>query len=188
MRDPFPAGGTHARTGHPALRAAPAPGRRYDSTETVGHICPFLPCEAALVNLSTRNRIPGTVSGVATGGVMAVVTVRLGGGRELTAAVTRESVEELGLTEGSAVQALVKATEVALATGSVDGLSIRNRLPGTVTAISPGAVMTSVKVAVEGITLTAVVTGDAVADLGIAVGSPVTALIKSTEVSLASVR
>ncbi|MCM2577197.1 TOBE domain-containing protein [Streptomyces meridianus] len=140
------------------------------------------------MNLSTRNRISGTVSRLDIGEVMASVTVRLRGGQEMTAAVTRESVEELGLAEGSPVQVLVKSTEVALATGSVDGLSIRNRLPGTVTAVSPGAVMTSVKVAVPGATLTAVVTGDAVTDLGITVGSPVTALVKATEVSLASMR
>lgn len=140
------------------------------------------------MNLSTRNRIPGTVSSVHPGEVMTVVTVRLGSGGKLTAAVTRESVEELGIAEGSAVRALVKATEVSLATGPVEALSIRNRLPGTVTAISPGGVMTAVKVAMEDTTVTAVVTGEAVADLGISVGSPVTVLIKSTQVALGSVR
>ena len=38
-------------------------------------------------------------------------------GGELTAAVTRDAVEDLGLFPGSAVVALVKSTEVSLATG-----------------------------------------------------------------------
>lgn len=138
------------------------------------------------MSLSIRNQIPGTVTAVTPGKAMATVEVRLDGGQNLTSAITREAVEELGLAAGSAVSALVKSTEVSLATGTVEGLSIRNRLPGTVSEIATGAAMASVKVTVEGGELTAVITRDAVSDLGLAVGSPVTALIKSTEVSLAT--
>lgn len=138
------------------------------------------------MSLSIRNQLPGTVTAITTGEAMAAVRVRLDGGQEITAAITREAAAELGLAQGSAVQALVKATEVSLATGAVDGLSIRNRLPGTVSGIATGGAMATVKVAVEGGELTAAITADAVADLGLADGSSVTALIKSTEVSLAA--
>lgn len=137
------------------------------------------------MSLSIRNQLPGTVTTVTPGEAMATVRVRLDGGQEITAAVTREAVGELGLAEGSTVRALVKATEVSLATGAVDGLSIRNRLPGTVSGIATGGAMATVKVAVGGGELTAAITTDAVTDLGLADGSSVTALIKSTEVSLA---
>ncbi|QKW25615.1 TOBE domain-containing protein [Streptomyces seoulensis] len=138
------------------------------------------------MSLSIRNQLPGTVTFVTRGEAMATVRVRLGGGQIVTAAVTRDAVEDLSLDEGSAVRALVKATEVALATGPVEGLSIRNRLPGTVREIATGAAMASVRVAVEGAELTAAITQDAVADLGLAEGSAVTALFKSTEVSLSA--
>ncbi|MFE1441771.1 molybdopterin-binding protein [Streptomyces sp. NPDC058739] len=139
------------------------------------------------MSLSIRNQIPGTVTSVTAGESMATVRVRLTGGQDVTAAVTVDAVDELGLAPGSAVHALVKATEVALATGPVDGLSIRNRLPGTVRAVSAGAAMATVRVAVEGAELTASITKDAVDDLALAEGSTVTALFKSTEVSLATV-
>ncbi|WP_327731920.1 TOBE domain-containing protein [Streptomyces sp. NBC_00487] len=139
------------------------------------------------MRLSIRNQIPGTVTSVTPGEAMATVKVRLDGGQALTSAITLDAVEELGLAAGSAVNALVKSTEVSLATGAVEGLSIRNRLPGTVSDIATGAAMASVKVTVEGGELTAVITRDAVSDLGLEVGSPVTALIKSTEVALAAV-
>ncbi|MCW2584470.1 MAG: molybdenum-pterin binding protein, partial [Klenkia sp.] len=45
-------------------------------------------------------------------------------------------------------------------------------------------VMTTVKIDVSGQTVTAAVTKEAVEDLGLAVGSPVVALVKSTEVML----
>ncbi|WP_369031838.1 MULTISPECIES: TOBE domain-containing protein [Streptomyces] len=138
------------------------------------------------MSLSIRNQIPGTVTAVTTGEVMATVKVRLDGGQDITAAITRESVTELGLAEGTAVRALVKSTEVSLATAAVEGVSIRNQLPGTVAGITTGAAMTSVKVAVTGGELTAAITTDAVKDLALATGSPVVALIKSTEISLAT--
>lgn len=138
------------------------------------------------MSLSIRNQLPGTVTAVTPGEAMATVKVRLDGGQELTAAITLEAVRELGLAEGSAVRALVKSTEISLATGPVDGLSIRNRLPGTVTDIATGGAMASVKVSVDGGDLTSAITKDAVTDLGLGTGTAVTALIKSTEVSLAT--
>ncbi len=139
------------------------------------------------MSLSIRNQLPGTVTTVTAGEVMATVKVRLGSGQELTAAITLDSVKDLGLTEGSRVRALVKSTEVALATGPVAGLSIRNQIPGTVSEVATGGAMAGVKVTVDGGELTAAITADAVADLGLAAGSSVVALIKSTEISLATV-
>ncbi|MFF2523310.1 TOBE domain-containing protein [Streptomyces liangshanensis] len=139
------------------------------------------------MSLSIRNQIPGTVTAVFPGEVMATVKVRLDGGQEITAAITREAVAELGLTAGTPVRALAKSTEVALATGPVEGLSIRNHIPGTVTEVTSGGAMSGVKIAVEGGILTSSITTDAVTDLGLVVGSYVVALIKSTEVSLATV-
>ncbi|MFJ8949119.1 molybdopterin-binding protein [Streptomyces sp. NPDC102381] len=136
--------------------------------------------------LSIRNQLPGTVTAVTTGEVMATVKVRLDGGQDLTAAITLESVKDLGLASGSAVRALVKSTEVALATAPVEGLSIRNQLPGTVRDVATGGAMASVKVDINGAELTAAITKDAAADLHLAAGSTVVALLKSTEVSLAT--
>ncbi|MFJ5279088.1 molybdopterin-binding protein [Streptomyces parvulus] len=138
------------------------------------------------MSLSIHNQLPGTVTTVTSGEAMATVRIRLSGGQDLTSAITRDSAEDLALTAGTAVRALVKSTEVALATERVEGLSIRNQLSGTVTALTAGGAMASVGIAVEGAALTAVVTKDAAEDLGLTVGAPVVALIKSTEVSLAS--
>ncbi|GAA4986392.1 TOBE domain-containing protein [Kitasatospora paranensis] len=138
------------------------------------------------MSLSIRNQIPGTVTSVTSGEAMATVRTRLAGGQEITSAITVDAVKELGLVEGSAVRVMVKSTEVALATGPVSGLSIRNQILGTVTEVASGAAMAAVKVSVEGGELTAAITQDAVAELGLAAGSTVVALIKSTEVSLAT--
>ena len=140
------------------------------------------------MTLSIRNQLPGTVLGIASGEVMSTVAVRLAGGQEITAAITVEAVNDLGIKEGSPVRVLMKSTEVALATGTIDGLSLRNRIPGTVVAVATGGAMAGVKVAVAGGELTAAITKDAAAELGLAAGSEVTALVKSTEVALAAER
>jgi molybdopterin-binding protein len=67
------------------------------------------------MRLSTRNQLPGTVTSITAGEAMAVVKIRLDGGAEITSSITREAVEDLELTEGSKVTALIKSTEVALA-------------------------------------------------------------------------
>ncbi|MFG3661656.1 molybdopterin-binding protein [Streptomyces sp. NPDC047706] len=136
--------------------------------------------------LSIRNQLPGTVTAVTPGEVMATVAVRLDGGQDIIAAITVDAVRDLALSEKAAVRVLVKSTELALATGPVDGLSIRNRLPGTVLAVGTGGAMASVRIAVDGGELTSAITRDAVDDLGLAPGSPVVALVKATEVSLAA--
>ncbi|WP_435241227.1 TOBE domain-containing protein [Streptomyces cucumeris] len=139
------------------------------------------------MSLSIRNQLPATVIAVTSGEAMATVQSRLDGGQVVTAAVTLGAVEELGIAEGSQVTALAKATEVALATGEVSGLSIRNRLPGTVARLVLGAAMATVVITLDGGgELTAAITQDAVRDLGLAEGTRVTALIKSTELSLAT--
>ena len=139
------------------------------------------------MSLSIRNQIPGTVASVTPGEVMATVRTRLTGGQDITSAVTLEAVKELGLVEGSPVRAMVKSTDVALATGPVAGLSIRNQIAGTVADIATGGAMATVKVIIDGGELTAAITKDAVADLALTAGTPVVALVKSTEVSLATV-
>lgn len=68
------------------------------------------------MKLSTRNQLPGTVTAITTGEAMAVVKIQLDGGAEITSSITKEAAEDLGLAEGSKVIALVKSTEVALAT------------------------------------------------------------------------
>jgi molybdopterin-binding protein len=61
--------------------------------------------------LSARNRFAGVVTSVETEGVMALVEIEAGPHR-ITAAITRDSVDELGLAPGVSATAAVKATSV----------------------------------------------------------------------------
>ena len=63
------------------------------------------------MGLSARNRFPGIVRSIRVDGLMAVVEIEAGPHR-VTAAITRDSVESLGLEEGKPATAVIKATSV----------------------------------------------------------------------------
>jgi molybdopterin-binding protein len=71
---------------------------------------------AAGDRLSARNRFPGVVTSVEVDGVMALVEIEAGPHR-ITAAITRDAVDELGLVEGARATAAVKATSVMVERG-----------------------------------------------------------------------
>jgi molybdopterin-binding protein len=62
-------------------------------------------------------------------------------------------------------------------------ISARNQIPGTITAITPGAVNGSVKVDIgNGIVITSSITEEAIADLGLVPGDQVTVIVKASDV------
>jgi molybdopterin-binding protein len=65
--------------------------------------------------LSARNQIPARVTGITAGEAIANVELDAGGVR-LVASITVEAVQQLGLVEGSQVTAVIKASDVILAT------------------------------------------------------------------------
>ncbi len=69
------------------------------------------------MRLSARNQIPAQVIGVTAGEAIANVELNAGGVR-LIASITVEAVRELGLAEGREVTAVIKASDVIVATGA----------------------------------------------------------------------
>ena len=65
--------------------------------------------------LSARNQINGKVTRITEGEAIANVEIDAGGQR-LVSSVTVEAARELGLAEGTEVTAIVKASDVLLAT------------------------------------------------------------------------
>lgn len=138
------------------------------------------------MKISARNQFTGRITALKEGPVSAEVELTTPGGDRIVASVTDSSVRSLGLAIGKEAVAIVKAPWVALLTdASGYRFTARNQLQGSVAAIVPGAVNAHVKVSLAGgTTIGAIVTADAVAELGLAVGTPVTALIKASHVLL----
>ncbi|KTT50283.1 transporter [Pseudomonas oryzihabitans] len=138
------------------------------------------------MNISARTVFQGIVSDVSDGPVNAEVRLRLRGGTELVAVISRESLRHLALAPGKPVMALVKAPWVmVMAANSGLHLSARNRLVGTVESIRDGAIHAEVSIALPGDErVVALVSRDAVRELQLAPGVAATAVFKASHVIL----
>jgi molybdate transport system regulatory protein len=136
------------------------------------------------MKLSARNVLAGTVTKVTKGAVNAEVELTLKSGEKIIAGITNGSVDNLGLANGKAASAIVKASWVILGIDLHNAkLSTRNILCGTVTKIQKGAVNSEVDVKLTGgAALTAVVTNESVNSLGLKDGGHVCAAIKASSV------
>ncbi len=68
------------------------------------------------MRLSTRNQFPGTITSINEGEAMAVVKIAVDGTNlVVTSAITKDSVDSLGLKVGEKAYALIKSTEVQIA-------------------------------------------------------------------------
>lgn len=62
--------------------------------------------------LSARNQFPGKVTGVEKGAVNSIVRIDVLGGNTVSATISNNAVEELGLKAGDDALAVIKATSV----------------------------------------------------------------------------
>lgn len=138
------------------------------------------------MNVSARNVFKGKISALVDGAVNAEVELTLPGGDKIVAIVTEGSVKTLGLAVGKEAVAYVKAPWVMLLAGPANvKFSARNQLAGKVGALQKGAVNTEVAITLPGGTMVyAVVTNEAVMELGLKEGSDASALIKASHVIL----
>jgi len=67
------------------------------------------------MHISARNQIKGKVVEVTKGATTSHVRVDIGGGQIVTASITNEAVDQLGLKAGGAVIAVIKASDVMIA-------------------------------------------------------------------------
>ncbi len=67
------------------------------------------------MKISARNVLKGKVKDVKPGVVNSEVIVELSGGMQVVSVITKESAENLGLTKGKEVYAVIKASNVMIA-------------------------------------------------------------------------
>ncbi len=64
------------------------------------------------MKLSARNQLKGKVVAIEKGAVNAIVKIDIGGGNVISATISMDAIKELGIKEGSAAIAVIKATSV----------------------------------------------------------------------------
>jgi molybdate transport system regulatory protein len=138
------------------------------------------------MKISARNILDGKVVEIKKGATTAHVLIDVKG-QIVTASITDESVDDLGLKVGEAVKAVIKSSDVLVAIGQDLKISARNIFDGKIVEIKKGVTTAHVLIDVMGQTLTAAITEESVASLGLKVGEAVKAVIKSSDVLVAVV-
>lgn len=134
------------------------------------------------MKLSARNQLKGTVTKVTDGAVNGIVTIDVNG-TPVSATISMTAISELGLEAGKTAYAVIKATEVMVGKGEHIPLSARNQFPGKVVSVDKGAVNSIVKLEVlGGNVMSATISNNAVAELGLKEGDDALAVVKATSV------
>ena len=134
------------------------------------------------MKLSARNKFIGKVTDVTRGAVNGIVKIELSNGQHLTSSITLEAIDDLDITIGKEVTAIIKSTSVLIGRGHLT-LSARNKLSGTIIDINRGAVNAIVKVELpSNVVISSSITLEAVDELDLTVGTEVTAVVKASEV------
>jgi molybdate transport system regulatory protein len=138
------------------------------------------------MKVSARNIYSGKVVKIVKGAVNSEVILALKGGDSIVSIITNESVETLGLREGSDAYAIIKASSVLIG-ADLNGtkISTRNILCGKITNFTRGAVNSELSLEFSGgNTISAVITNESAIELGLSEGSQANAIFKASDVIL----
>jgi molybdate transport system regulatory protein len=129
------------------------------------------------------NRLPGRIFHIEAVGSIALVEAVVGE-RRFTATLVGAGDEVASWPQGMPVTLLFKETEVSLAKNLSGLISMRNRIPATVTAIEQGRLLTKVTLDADGHRIESVITTRSAQALGLAIGDAVEGLVKANEMTL----
>ncbi len=68
------------------------------------------------MEISARNTLKGTIKSIVSGAVNSEITLEVAPGVEVVSIITKSSAERLGLSEGKTAYAVIKASDVMIAT------------------------------------------------------------------------
>jgi molybdopterin-binding protein len=68
------------------------------------------------MKISARNVLKGTIKAVKHGSVNSEITIALPGGIQVVSIITKKSTQNMGLSKGKKVYAVIKASNVMVAT------------------------------------------------------------------------
>ncbi len=140
-----------------------------------------------IMKTSSRNSFPGKVTAILPGVINDEIEISLENGDKVYGQITRSATEKLKLSKGGEAVAIVKSTEIMLATETEDyEISCKNQFSGKVIKLVRGFVNGQVRIqTASGLELNATITLDGVNRLKLERGSNVVALFKTANVLIA---
>ena len=134
------------------------------------------------MKISARNQFKGIVTNINEGAVNAIVSIEANG-EVISSTISINAVKELGLKKGDAAYAIIKATEVMIAT-ELPKISARNKFHGVIKGIQSGSVNDIVTLETKFGVVSSTISKNAVEELELSVGKEAYAIIKATSVKV----
>ncbi len=129
------------------------------------------------------NVLKGNIAEVRVNGELSIVRVHVKD--HLLSCIVIDTPETADyLMPGAQVKVIFKETEVIIATGETKGISLRNKFVGKVVRIDSDILLSKLAIDTPVGEITSIITSNAVQELGVKVGTEVTAMIKTNELIL----
>ncbi|MDH3323376.1 MAG: TOBE domain-containing protein [Flavobacteriaceae bacterium] len=129
------------------------------------------------------NSLKGIIEAVNVSGDLSIITVKVAH-TNFSAIVIDTPQTDPYLVKGNPIQVIFKETEVIIGVGSVDGISLRNKLFGKVVSIDSDNLLSKLVVDTDVGLITSIITTNSVKRLKIEIGTALTAMIKTNELML----
>ena len=129
------------------------------------------------------NVFNGNIAVVNVNGELSIVTIQVDA-ISFTAIVIDTPKTASYLVKGNPIKVIFKETEVIIGIGSVDGISLRNKLFGNVINIESDNLLSKLIIQTDIGEITSIITSNSVKRLNIGIGTKVCAMIKTNELLL----
>ena len=131
---------------------------------------------------SSRNMITGHIKEFTTAEYNTKVELSISEDISLYAIIPTATFVDMGLKKGDKVFALVQESSIMLSTQQPHGISARNIIKSTISALKTDAVSTEVKLSIGKNTLTSAISNDSLESLNLKIGQELYAIIKATDI------
>lgn len=131
------------------------------------------------------NKLIGTIVELRTEGQMSLVSIKVGS--HLISSIVLETPASASyLANGGQVNVLFKETEVILAKGPVEGISVQNKLPGKIVEIESAVLLSRVTIDIGTDKIVSIITTKGASQLNLKVNDEIVAMIKTNEITLSA--
>ena len=129
------------------------------------------------------NKISGIISELENEGNLTIVHMKAGESHFKTI-ILDDPKESSYLKVDTPVEILFKETEVSISTKPLSCISLSNQIPGTITAIEKGKLLSQIVLDCDGKTIVSIITTSSTDRLGLEIGKKVYSLVKTNELMI----
>jgi len=131
---------------------------------------------------SSKNLISGDIKEINQGEYNTKVEVKVSEDLSLYSIIPTSSFLDMKLKLDEKVFALIQESSIMIALNNPEGISARNIIKSTISALKTDAVSTEIKLSIGKNTLTSAISNDSHEQLGLKIGQEIYAIIKATDI------